>query len=423
MEQLWVEGGATLKGRVRLMGAKNSILPLLAASVLCKGRCVFRSAPDLSDVRLAMRILGALGIPSDFSDGTVTTDGALSDRWEIPKNLMSGMRSSFMFLGPILARHGKAVVHSPGGCKLGLRPVDIHLNALGAMGARFDESGGCLRAELPDGRFHGATVELRYPSVGATENVLAAAATASGTTTVIGAAREPEIVDLARFLNRCGARIRGAGESVVTVEGVEALSSCEHTVIPDRILAATLIAAAAATRSEILIDNIQTPMLGALADIYSELGVSLVQSGNGIRVGAGERPRAIPRVVCAPFPSFPTDAGPMLAAALCFANGSSEIYDSVFENRFSFAAQFRAMGAKTRVLGRSLYIEGGERVPGGNVVAEDLRGGAALICLALASERGACLTGVEHIDRGYDKIENIFGALGAKIERRQISAD
>ena len=419
--KLIIEGKAQLCGRVRLSGAKNSILPLLAATILCREPCRFTNVPDLSDVQLSLRILAALGAAGSFADGEAAVDACGAAGCEIPEPLMAGMRSSFMYLGPILARHGRAVVYAPGGCRLGARPVDIHLSALGAMGAKFDDSAGKLTATVPAGRLHGAVLRLRYPSVGATENILMAAATAAGTTTVIGAAREPEIYDLARFLNSCGARVRGAGESVITVEGVETLGGCTHSVIPDRILASTLISAAAATRSDILLDDLPLSLLGNAAEVYGEAGVRLEPHGNGLAVEcSGGRPRAVPQVVCAPYPQFPTDAGPMFAALGCLAQGGGEIYDSVFENRFSFAEPFCSMGAEVRVLGRSLYYTGKKTIAGGaEVRAQDLRAGAALLCLALGSENGAVLSGVEHIDRGYDRIERIFSALGAKIRRTE----
>ncbi|MEG1418875.1 MAG: UDP-N-acetylglucosamine 1-carboxyvinyltransferase, partial [Oscillospiraceae bacterium] len=405
MDFLRVEGGRPLVGSVTLDGAKNSILPLLCASVLCDGRSVFTNVPNLSDVRLACDVLGSLGVSAELLDANITVRNDGIDSAEIPRELMSGMRGTFMFLGSILSRKGRAVVYNPGGCKLGLRPVDIHLDALRALGANFRFDGDRLSAELPNGRFCGGEVSLRFPSVGATENSIFAAVLAEGTTRISGAACEPEISDVASFLNECGARISGAGESVIEIEGVRELLGGRHAVIPDRIAAATLLCATAVSRGDVTIDGAREHDVRAVVDTLRACGAHIVSSNASLRIQVEERLSGCGRVSCEPFPGFSTDAGPLLAAAMCFARGESEIYDSVFENRFSCADALRSLGADSRAVGRSIIIGGSATISGGRATAGDLRGAAALVCVALGCEGVSVIEGIEHLDRGYAALE------------------
>lgn len=421
MEFLEIVGPTHLRGSTKLCGAKNSILPLLAASLLTEGTSVFTNVPNLTDVALACAILKELGIVFHRDTDRIEIEGSQPSADGIPSDLMEGMRGSFIFLGSLLARNGCATVFTPGGCKLGTRPVDIHIAALSAMGATFATEGHRLTARIPSGKLQGAEIALRFPSVGATENVLLAAATAQGTTKIVNAAREPEIVDLAQYLNRCGADIRGAGERMIVINGVDGLHGTEYRVVPDRILAATLFSAAAITHSAIELQDVSMQDLGAIISVYTACGLNIQSGVGGVLVDGSGEIRCIPRMVCAPHPGFPTDAGPLLAALLCLGNGKSEIYDTVFENRFQCSTEMQKLGADTAVVGRSIIINKVcKPLRGTHVTARDLRGGAALVNMALGSLGTTTLFGVEHIDRGYSAIEKTLRSLGARIHRKAI---
>ncbi len=419
MEYIAIEGGHKLKGRVAINGAKNAILPLLCASVLCDGESKFTRVPELSDVRLACGVLESLGLTASLENGSVTVVNRGEIGREIPRELMGGMRGTFMFLGAMLARAKNAVVYLPGGCRLGSRPVDIHLDALRALGARFESEGGCITASLPRGRFVGNDVRLRFPSVGATENALFAAALARGRTRIIGAAREPEICDVARYLRSCGAKIEGEGSDIITVYGVEALMGCAHETAPDRIEAATLIAATAVTGGETELDGACEADLGAAAGVFRSCGVVLEVFGSGLRVRADNTLKGCGEVECAPFPRFATDIGPLLAAMMCFAEGTSEIRDRVFENRYGCAGGLRSLGADIKADGRSVTINGRKSLRGGTARAGDLRGAAALVCAALGCSETSKIYGTEHLDRGYAALERKLSLLGASAHRER----
>lgn len=419
MEYIAIEGGHKLKGRVEINGAKNAILPLLCASVLCDGVSNFTRVPELSDVRLACGVLESLGLAANFENGAITVINRGEIGREIPRELMGGMRGTFMFLGAMLARAKNAVVYLPGGCRLGLRPVDIHLDALRALGARFESEGGCITASLPRGRFAGNDVRLRFPSVGATENALFAAALANGRSRIIGAAREPEICDVARYLRSCGAKIEGEGSDIITVYGAEALTGCAHETAPDRIEAATIIAATAVTHGETELVGACEADLGAAAEVFKKCGVQLDEIGSGLRVRARERLKCCGKVECAPFPRFATDIGPLLAAMMCFAEGKSEIRDRVFENRYGCSRGLRALGADINADGRSVSINGKKSLSGGTASAGDLRGAAALVCTALGCVGVSKIYGTEHLDRGYAALERKLSSLGASARREE----
>lgn len=421
MEYLEIDGRASLSGKVRLCGAKNSILPMLAASLLTEGTSVFRDVPMLTDVALACAILSELGSSYRWQGNALTVNSLSLSKNDIPREMMEGMRGSFIFLGALLARRGEAELYMPGGCKLGLRPVDIHIDALRAMGAQFKTEENRVIASVPAGRLAGAEITLRFPSVGATENILLAAATAHGVTVIRHAAREPEIVDLARYLNCCGADITGAGSHTVTIRGVEWLHGCDFTVTPDRILAASLMSAAAVTGSGFVIENVAAKDIRAILDVYSACGLRIVEMGDALAVDGSGPVGGCRRVVCVPYPGFPTDVGPLLAATLCFGTGTSEIYDSVFENRFQCCAEFIKFGADASVVGRSAILHKKCRpFTAAHVTARDLRGGMALACMALGSEGTSLLFGVEHIDRGYQALEATLSSLGARVRRIKI---
>ncbi len=419
LDILYVRGGNPLNGSIELCGAKNSILPLMCASLMCSGDSVFYNVPRLSDVRLSCDILALLGKKAVYNGGSVRVSDGERGGCTIPKEKMSGMRSSFMFLAPILARCGEAVVYRPGGCNLGLRPVDIHLEALTLLGASFRYENETLYASLEKGRFVGTDVKLRYPSVGASENVLCAAVTANGTTRIFGAAKEPEVCDLARYLRGCGADIIGEGTDCITVNGVERLYGCAHTVITDRIFASTIIAAAAATGGRVSLEQTNTDYLHAVIDAFERAGVRFSGSGHTLCVDASHGLCFDGCVNCEPYPGFPTDAGPLFVSAMCFALGGAKVYDSVFENRFEFAKQLVKMGADIGVVARTLSVRG-SRMRGARLQACDLRGGAALVCAALASEGESTIGGVEYIDRGYTSLEKVFSSLGGCVRRYSI---
>ena len=421
MDILEIDGRAKLCGTARLCGAKNSILPLLAASLLTNGRSVFKNVPDLTDVSLACEILCETGVRYKRHSDVIEIEVENAPNCDVPRALMEGMRGSFIFLGSLLGRHGKAAVYMPGGCKLGLRPVDIHIDALGMLGAKFEIEHDRLVATVSGKRLKGAEINLRYPSVGATENILLAAVMADGTTTINNAAREPEITDLARYLNKCGADINNAGEATIVINGIEALHGAGHTVIPDRILATTLFSAVAVTKSCITVENIDYDSMSSILNIYRQCGLDFTENGTTLHLDASSGIESCRKITCEPHPGFPTDAGPLLAAMMCFGNGKSEIYDTVFENRFGCCGEFAKFGADAAVVGRSAIINKVcKDFTAARVTARDLRGGAALICMALGSTGKSTISGLHHIDRGYSAIETMLTELGASVRRKRI---
>ena len=413
METLVIYGGNKLHGGIRVQGAKNGALPVLAASVL-GGRSEIRSCPRLSDTDSSLDILRMLGCEAERDGETVTVDASRVPRCDIPPELMRRMRSSVIFLGAVLARCGRAVVSAPGGCELGRRPIDLHLEAMRLLGADITERRGLVSCECA-GRLKGAEIVLPYPSVGATENVMIAASTAKGRTVLVGAAREPEITELAEFINAKGGRISGAGGDVVIVDGVEELGDCEHVCIPDRIAAATYIAAAAATGSELTLYGAEPKHIKAVISAFSEAGCRFRESGGGLTVTAPERLKAVRFVRTAPYPGFPTDAQPLLAAALAFADGISVINETVFDGRFRYLRELERFGADARCEGSLAVIRGKPFLTGANAECTDLRGGAALVVAALGATGRSEISAIRHIARGYENVEAAFAAAGAKI--------
>ena len=416
MERLVIAGGRPLCGEISVHGAKNSSLPLLAAAVLCRGETVLHNCPQLSDVDAACEILSYLGcqIRREGRSVVIHTDSIC--RHDIPDSLMREMRSSIVFLGAIAARTGHAEMSYPGGCELGPRPIDLHLGALRKLGLQIEENGGILRCRV-EGRMEGAAIALSFPSVGATENILLAAATAKGRTVLTNAAREPEIMDLAAFLNRCGAQIRGAGEGTIVVDGVEQLSGCEHRVIPDRIVAATYLTCAACTGGEIAVSEVEPSHLAGILPIFEEMGCAVQTENSRIRLKAPHRLLPAADVRTMPYPGFPTDAQAPLMAAASLADGTSVFVENIFESRYKHAGQLMRMGAKIKVEGRVAVVEGVSRLHGADVCCTDLRGGAALAAAALAAEGETTLREIHHIDRGYEKLEEALSPLGANIRR------
>lgn len=416
MDKFIIEGPGRLSGELWVHGAKNSTLPLLAATLLCRTQAVLHNCPALSDVDTALRILQNLGCTVSREGHSLTVDAEVLSDDEIPESLMREMRSSIVFLGAIISRLGKARLSFPGGCELGPRPIDLHLAALRKLGAEIREDHGCLECSAPGG-LRGCPISLSFPSVGATENVMLAAVCARGTTILSNAAREPEICDLAEFLNACGGRVSGAGGSVIVIEGVPFLSGCEHRVIPDRIVAATYLAAAAATGSDLLLHQVRPAHLSLVLPVFEEAGCILKAQGDQLQIRSPRRLRPVHIVRTMPYPGFPTDAQAPVMAMTCVADGSSMFVENIFESRYKHAGELLRLGASIKVEGRVAVVEGVPRLSGAPVQAPDLRGGAALLIGGLAAEGTTVLTGLQHLDRGYESPETALSAVGAKIRR------
>ena len=417
MDTLRIQGGTPLRGTVTVHGAKNSALPLLAATLLCHGTATLEHCPCLSDVGVALEILRHLGCRAERRIHTVTVDAAALTRAEIPDRLMRQMRSSIVFLGAILARCGEAELTYPGGCELGPRPIDLHLAALRRLGAEIREEHGYIRCLAPGG-LQGAEITLAFPSVVATENVLLAACTARGQTVLHHAAQEPEIDDLCGFLNACGARIHAPSPGVLQIEGVESLHGAVYPVMPDRIEAATYLAAAAATGGDVTLRRCCPAHIAPVLALLEEGGCTLTANGDTLRLIAPARLGELGTVRTMPYPGFPTDAGAPLLAAACMAAGTSVFVESIFENRYKYVDELTRMGARIRVDGRVAVVEGVPRLQGAAVECTDLRGGAALVIAGLAAAGETVVTGLQHLDRGYEDPEGMLTALGAVVQRR-----
>lgn len=416
MSRLLIDGGHRLNGEIAVHGAKNAVLPLLAATLLADGESLLHNVPALSDVDGCLEILQQFGCRIRREGGTVAVSPNGADRPIISDALMRKMRSSIVFLGAMMARFGEAYLSYPGGCELGPRPIDLHLSALRQMGAEIIERRGQLRATLPNGRFRGCTVSLAFPSVGATENVLLAAVTAEGTTTLLNAAREPEIADLAAYLSACGADIRIDG-GTVTVRGVPRLTAAEHTVMPDRIEAATYLAAAAVTEGRVTVTDLCPAHIATILPIFSEMGCQLKTSADSVTLEAPPRLKRIPYLRTMPYPGFPTDAAAPLLTAATLAKGTSVFVESIFECRYKYVGELIRMGAHVQTEGRVAVVEGVRSLSGAAVDCTDLRGGAALVVAALAAEGRTAIGKLEHLDRGYASLEDGLSALGARIRR------
>lgn len=419
MSKFIVRGGKRLTGTVRVSGAKNSVLPIIAASLLGEhGVSVICDAPPLDDVKTIHHVLEKLGANLTYSNETIRVNAEHLHSYEAPYELVRKMRASFLVMGPLLARAGQARISLPGGCAIGTRPIDQHLKGFEAMGAQIGLGQGYIEAKV-NGRLKGAKIYLDVASVGATENIMMAATLAEGTTTIENAAREPEIVDLANYLNKMGAKVRGAGTGVIRIEGVEQLHGAEHTVIPDRIEAGTYMVAAAMTGGDVYVEGAIADHLGPVIAKMEEMGVQIEPDENGIRVRA-DRPLKAVDVKTLPYPGFPTDMQSQIMALLLVAEGTSVVTETVFENRFMHVDEFNLMSANIKVDGRTAVVTGGAKLVGAKVCATDLRAGAALICAGLVAEGTTEVSAVHHIDRGYVNIAEKLSALGADIYRVSI---
>lgn len=406
-----IEGGHPLDGSVQIHGAKNSVLPILAACLLAPGECVIHNCPELSDVAASLDILRHLGCRAERQGDAVVVDASAPTGWDVPDALMREMRSSVIFLGAILGRMGRAELCAPGGCELGPRPIDLHLGAIRGLGGRITEDGGGLRAE---GALRGADLVLSLPSVGATENAMLAAVCAAGTTTITNAAREPEIVDLQRFLNAMGARVSGAGSPMITIQGGAPLHPAEHTVMGDRIAAATYLCAVGAAGGELRLTGVDPADLAAVCCCLEEAGCRLHTDGEGLSIAASGRMRGIRTVRTAPYPGFPTDAQAILMAALAGGTGTTMIVENMFDSRYRHVDELARMGADIQLAGRVAVVTG-SRLHGAAVRSTDLRGGAALVVAALGAEGVSRVSGLSHIRRGYQGLDDSLSALGADI--------
>lgn len=416
MAVLMIEGMHPLCGEIRAHGAKNSALPLLAASLLVSSAVTLHDCPSLSDVSASIAILRHLGCAVRREENTVTVVPDAGCAVTIPETLMREMRSSIVFLGAMLAKGGKAQLCFPGGCELGPRPIDWHLAALKRMGVRVEEQGGKLNCSVM-GRLRGARIVLSFPSVGATENILLAAVLADGTTEIHNAAREPEITDLCRFLNMCGARIRGMGESVLYIDGVTRLHGCEYAVMPDRIEVATYLAAAAVTGGDVTVRNADPTHLTAVMSALEEAGCLLTTAGDVVRLQATKRLSRVKCIRTLPYPGFPTDAQAPLMAMLTKAAGTSVFVETMFDSRYKHVEPLTCMGARIKTEGRVAVVEGVSRLHGARVCCTDLRGGAALVVAALAAEGTTRIEKLCHLDRGYADLEETLVSVGAVARR------
>lgn len=416
MERLIVEGGRRLNGEIDVHGAKNSSLPILAASLLYGGQTILKNCPKLSDVDAAIKILTYLGCTVERQGDTVIIDSNEITETEIPENLMHEMRSSIVFLGAIISRMGKATLSFPGGCELGPRPIDLHISSLQKLGVDIEEEYGKLICETKNG-LRGCKINLSFPSVGATENILLASVMAKGETVIVNAAQEPEIVDLANYLNKRGAKIKGAGKSTIVIEGVDKLDSVEYSVMPDRIVAITYLCGAAITGGDVLVNQVNTNDIESVLPILEQAGCKLSVYSDKVNISGPSMIRAVKNIRTMPYPGFPTDAQAPIMALLTVASGTSMFVENIFESRYKHVSELTRMGADIKVEGKVAVVQGVKKLYGASVEATDLRGGAALVIAALAAQGVSKINHIHHIDRGYESIEEQFNKLGAKIVR------
>lgn len=415
MESLVIHGGKPLNGTVEISGAKNAALPLLAATMVRGGRYVLRNCPAITDVELAAEIIRTLGGRVERAGRTLYIDTADAAGWQIPGALMARMRASVLFLGALLARFGKASLTMPGGCPLGRRPIDLHLEAMARMGASVTLREGEIHCTAP--QLHGCTVDLLFPSVGATENALLAATACCGTVVLRGAAREPEVADLIGFLQSMGADIIGAGTSVLTIHGGAPLDGATYTVLPDRIETATYLCAAASCGGEVTLSAADGSLLRPVLETLTDAGCQIETGRDHITLRSDGGLTAPPPVETAPYPGFPTDAQAPLMAALLRARGESRLTETIFEHRLSHVPQLRRFGADITVTGDTALIRGVKTLHPACVEGGDLRSVAALVIAALQAQGESRVEGLKHLDRGYDSMEGNLKRLGAAIQR------
>ncbi|MDY5214010.1 MAG: UDP-N-acetylglucosamine 1-carboxyvinyltransferase [Megasphaera elsdenii] len=422
MEKLVIHGGKPLEGTVRVSGAKNAVLPIIVASMLGTTQSTLTEIPKLADVHTVCDVIASLGVHIEHPErDTLVIDAHELTSTTAPYDLVRRMRASFLVMGPLLVRKGRAQISLPGGCSIGARPIDLHLKAFEAMGAVINLENGDIEATAPNG-LKGAQIYLDFPSVGATENILMAASMAEGKTVLENAAEEPEIVDLATYLNSMGANIRGAGTNVIRIEGVKELHGANHAVIPDRIEAGTFMVGAAMTQGNVFVENAISEHLKPLISKLKEVGAEVQEEIDGIRV-IGHAPLRPADIKTLPYPGFPTDMQAQFMALTTICQGTSVVTETVFENRFMHVDEFKRMGAKIRIEGRSAIVEGVPRLKGASVNATDLRAGAALVLAGLVADGETEVGYLYHIDRGYDNLVLKLQRLGADIVRVNIEEE
>lgn len=415
MEQFRINGGVKLTGEYELTGAKNAVLPILAATIVTGNECKIKSCPDLSDVQTMFAILRELGCRITKEEDGVVIDTEPIGSYTIPEHLMREMRSSVFLMGPMIARCGKVKLSYPGGCEIGLRPIDIHLSALRKLGVTIQEGHGFL--ECTADRLEGCRIILDFPSVGATENVMLAATAAEGETRIINPAKEPEIIDLQRFLNACGAEVEGAGTEEIVIKGKRSYNQVEHRVIPDRIEGGTVLAAVAITGGSVVLRNAIPEHMSMTLSKLREAGCRIREGNDFVELISPLTMKAIETLKTLPYPGFPTDMQSQFLTLMTVAQGTSVITETIFESRFKHVEELRKMGARIKVDGRTAVITGVKNLTGARVIAKDLRGGASLVIAGLGAEGETIVENICHIDRGYDKFEMALQKIGAEIKR------
>ncbi len=416
MSKLIINGGRTLNGSVVVQGSKNAVLPIFAGSVLCEGRVIIHNSPKISDCDNMLNILRSLGSKINRYENTVVIENDEMINGEIKSTLARELRSSIFLLGPMLARFKSAKIAYPGGCEIGLRPIDLHLKGLRELNVDIHEESGFIYCDATN--MKGAQIQLDLPSVGATENLMMASIVADGVTVIRYAAKEPEIVDLQNFLNKCGANITGAGSSVITVKGGTKLKGVEYTPISDRIVAGTYMLATCMCGGEIQLLGADLTNLYALVSKFSKYACNITVNSDNIYIKANGRMSAVDVIETSPFPGFPTDLQAQTVAMLSIANGASVMVENMFESRYKYVPELVKMGAKIVVKDRTAFIKGVKSLYGAEVFAQDLRGGAALVIAGLSAKGRTVLSGLTHVDRGYESIETVLSSLGADIVRR-----
>ncbi|MDR1452908.1 MAG: UDP-N-acetylglucosamine 1-carboxyvinyltransferase [Candidatus Margulisbacteria bacterium] len=414
MARVKIIGEQPLYGAVNISGAKNSALPIMAATALLDGESLITNVPELTDITTMVRMLRSINIVAEQNGNNIRVYNKKQIKHLIPYELVTKMRASFFIAGPILARVGMVRVPMPGGCAIGSRPVDIHLKGFEALGAKVRLEHGFIEIRCP--QLKGAPVDFSFPSVGATENIMMAATLAEGTTTLTNAAQEPEIVDLAELLNKAGAKISGAGTSTITIKGVSKLSGVKHTIIPDRIEAGTMLLAGLITHGKVTVHNVRPADISAPLSALASTGAKLTIKNNSIEAAASGVCRSTD-IVTSPHPGFPTDMQAQIMAYLALADGMSTIRETIFENRFMHTSELQRMGANIRIKERIAIIKGVPKLSGAEVKATDLRAGAALWLAGLAAQGETTIYDIEHIERGYEKLTEKLSRLGAKIKR------
>ncbi len=414
MERFVIQGRVPLKGKLRIPGAKNSALPLMCASILAEGKTRLLNVPHLMDVVTMQQVLEGLGIKVVRKDTTLEIDSTNLSGFEAPYELVKKMRASILVLGPLLARYGKAEICLPGGCCIGRRPVNLHLEGLRKLGARIKVKRGYIEAYTKG--FKGSPIHLDLPSVGATENLMLSACLSEGETVIKNASRAPEVVDLARFLRKMGAEIQGEGTSTIRIGGVKKLRSTHHSIIPDRIAAGTLLMAIVISRGEAVLEGTRPDHLGIVFTKLREMGAEIEVNSDKVRIKGGDYLRSV-RIKTLPYPGFPTDLQPQITSLACLARGTSVITETIFENRFTHTPELQKMGAKIKQEGARVVVEEMPSLFGNLVRASDIRGGAALVLAGLAAQGTTIIEEIHHIDRGYEELEGNLSQLGAKMVR------